>query len=159
MPFSSGANRSTRFPVAHLVQRHDRRLCDIPSEQRKDVRRRIGRASSTGSLEKCLAGLNGSSRNAGVLEFTRQRWEDNVIADADGVHAGADFWRTGGVGNDAETRSLLCKHDAGQMVEVSQHLGDTVETVELRKKFFERYTSRNELITLISAQFGRVGNR
>ena len=50
------------------------------------------------------------------------------------------------------TRPLLAigerlKRTAGQMVEVSQYPGDTVETVEtveLRKKFFERYTDRDE---------------
>ena len=33
---------------------------------------------------------------------------------------------------------------AWQVVEVPQHAGDTVETVELRKKFFEKYTDRDE---------------
>ena len=52
---------------------------------------------------------------------------------------------------------------AGQMVEVSQYPGDTVETVELRKNVFERCTDGdecqaafNELTTLMLAQFGQV---
>ena len=52
---------------------------------------------------------------------------------------------------------------AGQMVEVSQYPGDTVETVELRKNLFESCTDRdecqaafNELTTLMSAQCGQV---
>ena len=47
-PSGEWANRSTLFPVAALVQRQDRLFCDIPSEQRKDVRGRSGLASRPG---------------------------------------------------------------------------------------------------------------
>ena len=50
---------------------------------------------------------------------------------------------------------------ARQTAEVSQSPGETVEPVELRKKFFERYTDRDEwqaapdeLKTLLLVQFG-----
>ena len=40
-PFGARANRSTSHLVAELVQRQDQRLRYIPSQHRKDVRRRV----------------------------------------------------------------------------------------------------------------------
>ena len=96
------ANRWTCLPVAELVQRQDRRLSDIPTEQRKDVRRRSGRANGPRSLKKCLSGRNGSFRNAGVLKFAKRREVGRKPhrgcrrSTRCQIHPAQTFWSTGG---------------------------------------------------------------
>ena len=80
------ATRSVRLQVAEQVQRQDRWLHARPDQ--KHVQEEKWSSECARSLGKCLARRNGSSKNAGVLDFAKATGSDeNLIEDTDEMDA------------------------------------------------------------------------